>query len=794
MENQNYADVLGTGTGNSAAPFISSLAQRGATVPNYHSYGATTPVNGCSAGCYLALTAGTDNGLSDGWGCCVSLNNLFNPELKNAGLTYKLYCEAGCGRAEDHFPFIGYSNLQSDPNVITLSGNCPCTEITSDMNSASPANFYWLTPTDNHNMHDNSIQTGDSYLQTILVGSGTISNPAAGSILSTSLFTNPNNHTLLYLWWDEYDPSPNVFWGKMVKTGFVSPANNYDEYSSLKTIESNWGLTTLTANDAAAPVMADIFGASTPVSLTTGFTIAPPTAQVGQSVAFTAMPSGGTSPYTDTWTFGDGSTGSGPTVSHSYTTAGTFQVALTTQDSASPAATASLTKSVTINPAPLPGTLHITISSNPSAASTGQSVSFTAQVTGGSPPYGVGWDFGDGGISVGLTTTHAFSQAGTANVTAAVTDSSIPAKHAVGSIFVTVTSSTPASQPLSGQFSISPSTTTVGTSVTFTSSVSGGATPYTYSWDFGDSIGTSILASPSYSYSTSGSFTVTFTVTDANGATASASHTVTVNPTTSPPAQASGQYCTTLTHGSSGDLEPLVAVNYVNPASSASYSTSAVFDTGSKYSLAPASLATSLGLDVNSGTPVTLTGVGSTSISAHVFYLTLTLGGSLTVANVPVAITDSTNQFLIGRMGFLGQVGVSIDPSGQNMCFTSTSSGSGTGSGCQSASDDDDGDSDDRDSCDNGTGDSGSGDNDDTGDTGDSDDGDSGDSGANEDYLQPVGGTTGGVFSGAPMLLITTPLLGLAFVTAKSLAAAPFKKHQIPTRRRRTSSTRRRRK
>ena len=42
---------------------------------------------------------------------------------------------------------------------------------------------------------------------------------------------------LLYIWWDEYDPSPNVFWGKTVRTGYVSPANNYDEYSSLKTIE-----------------------------------------------------------------------------------------------------------------------------------------------------------------------------------------------------------------------------------------------------------------------------------------------------------------------------------------------------------------------------------------------------------------------------------------------------------------------------------------------------------------------------------------------------------------------------
>jgi len=231
-----------------------------------------------------------------------------------------------------------------------------------------------------------------------------------------------------------------------------------------------------------------------------------------------------------------------------------------------------------------------------------------------------------------------------------------------------------------------------------------------------------------------------------------------------------------------------VSVDYTNPGNSASYSTSALFDTGSTYSLAPTSLATSLGLDLNSGTPVTLTGAGGTRISAHVFYLTLNLGGSLQIANVPVAITDSTNQFLIGRMGFLGQVGASIDPSGQNMCFTSTSTSSGPSGSCQAASDDD-GDSDDGDSCGSGTGDSGSDDNDDTG---DSDDGDSDDSAANEDYLVPVGGTTGGAFSGAPMLLISTPLIGLAFVTAKSLAATPFKKRTVTSRRRRSASRPRR--
>ena len=40
MENQNYADVMGTGTGSSNAPFIASMLTAGATIPLYHGYGA----------------------------------------------------------------------------------------------------------------------------------------------------------------------------------------------------------------------------------------------------------------------------------------------------------------------------------------------------------------------------------------------------------------------------------------------------------------------------------------------------------------------------------------------------------------------------------------------------------------------------------------------------------------------------------------------------------------------------------------------------------------------------------
>src|SRR5437899_5801644 len=92
MENQNYPDVMGTGTGSSNAPFIASMLAAGATIPLYHGYGAAgRSINGCSAGCYTALISGSDEGISDGYGCCINAPNLMD-SMASAGKTWQAYC------------------------------------------------------------------------------------------------------------------------------------------------------------------------------------------------------------------------------------------------------------------------------------------------------------------------------------------------------------------------------------------------------------------------------------------------------------------------------------------------------------------------------------------------------------------------------------------------------------------------------------------------------------------------------------------------------------------------------
>jgi len=233
MENQNYGSVIGS----SSAPFINSLARTGSTISNYHSYGQN--IGGCSAGCYEAFTSGQQSH-SDGW-CprasspCYTISNVAD-QLHTAGLASAMFCEDGCPRGADHFPWIAYTSTWNtcvagsftcsgqtgsagDALYASSSSNGNSAFITY-LNGASPANYIWFTPSDSHNMHDNSVSSGDSYVKTLLVGTGTISSPSSNSVLGSNLFKTPR--TFLYLWWDEYDPSPNVEYGSMIKVGYIS--------------------------------------------------------------------------------------------------------------------------------------------------------------------------------------------------------------------------------------------------------------------------------------------------------------------------------------------------------------------------------------------------------------------------------------------------------------------------------------------------------------------------------------------------------------------------------------------
>lgn len=91
--------------------------------------------------------------------------------------------------------------------------------------------------------------------------------------------------------------------------------------------------------------------------------------------------------------------------------------------------------------------------------------------------------------------------------------------HENGGSAPTPPTATAGGSPTSGEYDLA---------VSFTGSASGGTSPYTYAWDFGDGIGTSTSQNPSYTYKSAGQFTATLTVTDANDLTDDDTQVITV--------------------------------------------------------------------------------------------------------------------------------------------------------------------------------------------------------------------------------------------------------------------------
>ena len=158
----------------------------------------------------------------------------------------------------------------------------------------------------------------------------------------------------------------------------------------------------------------------------------------------------------------------------------------------------------------------------PPTGLTGQSISFSASASGGSQPYSYNWNFGDGvGTSTVQLPTYSYGSQGSYTVTLLTTDSA--GATATSSQIVTVTAP---SQPRAS-FTLSPSSPSQGTTISFTPSVSGGTLPYSYSWDFGDGA-TSTVAYPSHLYTLSGTYTIQLTVTDNTWQSYSTFQTITV--------------------------------------------------------------------------------------------------------------------------------------------------------------------------------------------------------------------------------------------------------------------------
>ena len=218
------------------------------------------------------------------------------------------------------------------------------------------------------------------------------------------------------------------------------------------------------------------------------------------------------------WSFGDGSTGSGPRTTHAFATAATYTVNLTITDNNGSVGSTSLLLLIQDRP-PI-----VTVLGSANTAFTGILVSFNS--TGTYDPDGsvvsYSWNYGDGLTGSGPTTSHSFTLPGTYSVNLTATDNS--GSTTLATFRLNIQDRHPTAVISNTQVS-----TVTGSPVSFDGASSSDLDDsiVSYRWDFGDGA-TATGASPTHVYSSSGNYTVRLTVTDSTGLTGFASSTVNV--------------------------------------------------------------------------------------------------------------------------------------------------------------------------------------------------------------------------------------------------------------------------
>jgi len=285
--------------------------------------------------------------------------------------------------------------------------------------------------------------------------------------------------------------SQNPTWtASQVEDKLYSSAENIDAYLSPKYI-GKMGAGRINAYNAvvgACDVVADFSGSPTSgcASLTVNFTDL----------------STGTGIDGWDWDFGDGvGTSTLQNPSYTYTSAGTYTVTLTATSSSQGCGDTEIkTDYITVNDIPTAA-----FTGSPTSGEVPLTVNFTNQSSGATSYL---WDFGDTQTSTATNPSHTYTEAGTYTVTLTATNS-CGSDDEVKIDYITVTCTPPVAD-----FSGSPTSGEVPLTVNFTD-LSTGAT--SWSWDFGDGIGTSTEQHPSYTYNSVDTYTVSLTVSNSCG-------------------------------------------------------------------------------------------------------------------------------------------------------------------------------------------------------------------------------------------------------------------------------------
>ncbi len=268
---------------------------------------------------------------------------------------------------------------------------------------------------------------------------------------------------------------------------------------------------TVTSSSGGKPVVQSFTATVNPVPVNSATTliVSATGGTGGYSYGYTGLPGGCASSNTSS-------------LSCTPTTTGTFSVVVTVTDSAHNSGTGTLSLQVTTSSG---SPLSITsVSATPNPVTQGNAVTITTTTSGGKGPLSFTYSGLPAGCSgsTGNPLSCVPSASGTFTVIVTVTDSSSPAQTATKQFSLTV-------NPASGggptvTLVAQPSTIQLGNSSVFISSVTGGASPYSYVYSqLPPGCTSSDVASLSCTPTSVGTYTVVSTVTDAHGLTSAAS-------------------------------------------------------------------------------------------------------------------------------------------------------------------------------------------------------------------------------------------------------------------------------
>ena len=156
-----------------------------------------------------------------------------------------------------------------------------------------------------------------------------------------------------------------------------------------------------------------------PPELQASLIASPSSGEVPLSVQFTGSASGGTSPYSYSWSFGTGQTSSAQNPYFTYNETGDYAVTLTVTDSENTSDSTSVTirvYAISITP------LEATVSASPRSGMAPLTVHFAASATGGTPPYSYRWRYGNGDSSRKKDPTYTYTEGGNFRATLTVSD------------------------------------------------------------------------------------------------------------------------------------------------------------------------------------------------------------------------------------------------------------------------------------------------------------------------------------------------------------------------------------